>query len=152
MLIRSAVAEQLILFRLPSQKIRPSYHRFKWTERCTVLTFSGGTAAEVFKAYLENDLMPHLSSDSILIMDNMRSHHVKAVKALLDHSRVQYVYLPPYSPDLNPIEKLWSKIKALLRKFKARTVGILPHAIQCAFQAVTQTDCVGWFRSCGYID
>lgn len=84
MLIRSAVAEQLILFRLPSQKIRPSYHRFKWTERCTVLTFSGGTAAEVFKAYLENDLMPHLSSDSILIMDNMRSHSAKAVKALLD--------------------------------------------------------------------
>lgn len=84
MLIRSAVAEQLILFRLPSQKIRPSYHRFKWTERCAILTFSGGTAAEVFKAYLENDLMPHLSSDSILIMDNMGSHSAKAVKALLD--------------------------------------------------------------------
>lgn len=114
-------------------------------------TFSGGTTAEAFKAYLENELLPYLSSDSILIMDNMRSHHVKAVKALLDHSRVQYVYLPPYSPDLNPIEKLWSKIKVLLRKFKARTVGILPHAIQCAFQAVTQTDCVGWFRSCGYM-
>ena len=75
-------------------------------------------------------------------MDNTRSRHV------------QYVYLPPYSPDLNPIEKLWSKIKALLRKFKARTVEILPHAIQaiqCAFQAVTQTDCMGWFRSCGYM-
>ena len=84
-------------------------------------------------------------------MDNMKSHHAKAVKALLDNSHVQYVYLPPYSPDLNPIEKLWSKIKALLRKFKARTVEIFPHAIQCAFQAVTQTDCVGWFRSCGYM-
>ena len=67
----------------------------------------------------------------------------KAVKALLDNSHVQYAYLPSYSPDFNPIEKLWSKIKALLRKFKARTVEILPHAIQCAFQAVTQTDCVG---------
>ena len=53
-------------------------------ERCTILTFSGGTAAEVFKAYLENDLMPHLSSDSILIMDNVRSYSAKAVKALLD--------------------------------------------------------------------
>ena len=82
---------------------------------------------------------------SILIVDNMKSHHAKAVKALLDNSHVQYVYLPPYSPDLNPIEKLWSKIKALLRKFKARTVEALPHAIQCAFQAVTQTDCVGGF-------
>jgi len=114
-------------------------------------TFSGGTTAEEFKAYLENDLLPYLSSDSILIMDNMKSHHAKAVKALLDNSHVQYVYLPPYSPDLNPIEKLWSKIKALLRKFKARTVEALPHAIQCAFQAVTQTDCAGWFRSCGYV-
>ena len=75
----------------------------------------------MFKAYLENDLMPYLSSDFILIMDNMKSHHAKAVKALLDNSHVQCVYLPPYSSDLNPIEKLWSKIKALLRKFKART-------------------------------
>ena len=113
-------------------------------------TFSGGTTAEEFKAYLENDLLLYLSSDSILIMDNMKSHHAKAVKALLDNFNVQYVYLPPYSPDLNPIEKLWSKIKALLREFKARTVEALPHAIQGAFQVVTQTDCVGWFRSCGY--
>ena len=66
-------------------------------------TFSGGTTAEEFKAYLENDLLPYLSSDSILIMDNMKSHHAKAVKALLDNSHVQYVYLPPYSPDLNPM-------------------------------------------------
>ena len=65
------------------------------------------------------------------------------MKALLDNSHVQYAYLPSYSPDLNPIEKLWSKIKALFRKFKARTVEALPHAIQCAFQTVTQTDCVG---------
>ena len=100
-------------------------------------TFSGGTTAEAFEAYLENELLPYLSSDSILIMDNMRSHHVKAVKALLDHSRVQYVYLPPYSPDLDPIEKLRSKIKALLRKFKARTFKTLPYAIQYAFGLVS---------------
>ena len=70
---------------------------------------------------------------------------------LLDNFYVQYVYLLPHSPDLNPIEKLWSKIKALLRKFKARTVETLPHEIQYAFQAITQTDCVDWFRSCGYM-
>ena len=84
-------------------------------------------------------------------MDNMKSHHAKAVKVLLDNSHVQYVYLPPYSPDLNPIKKLWSKIKALLLKFKARTVEALPHAIHCAFQTGTQIDYVGWFRSCGYM-
>ena len=114
-------------------------------------TFSGGTTVEKFKTYLENDLLPYLNSDSVLIMDNMKSHHSKAVKELLNKAGVQYIYLPPYSPDLNPIEKLWSKVKALLRKFKARTLDALPDAIQRAFQAVTQPDCAGWFRSCGYM-
>lgn len=113
-------------------------------------TFSGGTTVEKFEKYLENDLLPHLNSDSVLIMDNMRSHHAKAVKALLDQAKARYIYLPPYSPDLNPIEKLWSKVKALLRKFKARSVDELPEAIRKAFGSVTISDCIGWFRSCGY--
>ena len=113
-------------------------------------TFSGGTTVERFKQYLEDDLLPHLDCDSVLVMDNMKSHHAKAVKDLLDNSGVRYIYLPPYSPDLNPIEKLWSKVKALLRKFKARTLETLPDAIQRAFRAVTPSDCSGWFCACGY--
>lgn len=85
-----------------------------------------------------------------LVMDNMKSHHAKAVKKLLDSSGIRYIYLPPYSPDLNPIEKLWSKVKAFLRKFKARTLDTLPDAIQHAFQNVSSSNCSGWFRSCGY--
>ena len=84
-------------------------------------TFSGGTTVERFKRYLETDLLPHLNGNSVLIMDNMKSHHAKAVRNLLDSSGVRYIYLPPYSPDLNPIEKLWSTVKSFLRKFKART-------------------------------
>ena len=114
-------------------------------------TFSGGTTVEKFKQYLERDLLPHLNCTSVLVMDNMKSHHAKAVKNLLDSSGVRYIYLPPYSPDLNPIEKLWSKVKALLRKFKARTLDALPDAIQCAFRNVSPSDCSGWFRSCGYM-
>ena len=114
-------------------------------------TFSGGTTVEKFKRYLETDLLPHLDSDSVLIMDNMKSHHAKAVKNLLDSSGVRYIYLPPYSPDLNPIEKLWSKVKPFLRKFKARTLDILPTAIQRAFQTVSTSDCSGWFKSCDYL-
>ena len=87
---------------------------------------------------------------AVLVMDNMKLHHAKAVKDLLDSSGVRYTYLPPYSPDLNPIEKLWSKVKALLRKFKARSPDALPNAIQHAFQNVSPSDCSGWFRSCGY--
>ena len=113
-------------------------------------TFSGGTTVEKFKQYLENDLLPYLNRDSVLVMDNMKSHHAKAVKDLLDSSGIRYIYLPPYSPDLNPIEKLWSKVKAFLRKFKARTLEELPIAIQHAFQNVSSSDCSGWFRSCGY--
>ena len=74
-------------------------------------TFSGGTTVERFKRYLETDLLPHLNGNSVLVMDNMKSHHAKAVKELLDSSGIRYIYLPPYSPDLNPIEKLWSKVK-----------------------------------------
>ena len=106
-------------------------------------TFSGGTTVEKFKRYLETDLLPHLDGNSVLIMDNMKSHHAKAVKKLLDSSGIRYIYLPPYSPDLNPIEKLWSKVKAFLRKFKARTLDTLPDAIQHAFQNVSPSDCSG---------
>ena len=113
-------------------------------------TFSGGTTVERFKRYLETDLLPHLNGNSVLIMDDMKSHHAKAVRNLLDSSGVRYIYLPPYSPDLNPIEKLWSKVKAFLRKFKARTLDALPNAIQNAFHSVTISDCSGWFRFCGY--
>ena len=112
--------------------------------------FSGGTTVERFKRYLETDLLPHLNGNSVLVMDNMKSHHAKAVKNLLDSSGIRYIYLPPYSPDLNPIEKLWSKVKALLLKFKARTLDALPDALQHAFQNVSPSNCSGWFRSCGY--
>ena len=108
------------------------------------------TTVERFKRYLETDLLPHLNGNSVLIMDNMKSHHARAVKNLLDSSGVRYIYLPPYSPDLNPIKKLWSKVKAFLRKFKARTLDALPNAIQNAFHSVTVSDCSGWFRFCGY--
>ncbi len=113
-------------------------------------TFSGGTTVEHFKHYLKDILLPHLNGNSVLVMDNMKSHHAKAVKNLLDSSGIRYTYLPPYSPDLNPIEKLWSKVKSLLRKFKARSLDALPNAIQHAFQNVSPSDCSGWFRSCGY--
>ena len=70
---------------------------------------------EKFKRYLENDLLPYLNRDSVLVMDNMKSHHAKATKDLLDSSDVRYFYLPPHSPNLNSIEKLWPKVKVLLR-------------------------------------
>ena len=81
-------------------------------------------------------------------MDNLRSHHVKAVAEVLAKAEVKLLYLPPYSPDFNPIEKMWSKIKSILRKLKARTLDALPDAIETAFSAVHPSDCMGWFKSC----
>lgn len=83
--------------------------------------------------------------------DDMHSHHVKTVKQILDTSEIRYLYLTPCSPDLNSIEKMWSKIKAYLRKVKARTTPELPNAIERAFSTVHFSDCAGWFRSCDYM-
>ncbi len=114
-------------------------------------TYQGGTTAEKFEKYLQTVLLPSLDKDAVIVMDNMRSHHAKNVKAVLEQSGFKYMYLPPYSPDLNPIEKLWSKIKAFLRKEKIRIAPDLPDAIQRAFATICVSDCQGWFSSCGYV-
>ena len=95
--------------------------------------YQGGTTAERFAEYLSSTLLPTLSETDIIVMDNMRSHHAKIVKELLDRAGVRYLYLPPYSPDLNPIEKMWSKLKANLRKQKIRIAAQLPEAISGHF-------------------
>ena len=71
--------------------------------------------------YLEKRLFPTLTENDIIIMDNMRTHHATAVTELAERLNIHILYLPPYSPDMNPIEKMWSKIKSILRKTKART-------------------------------
>lgn len=96
-------------------------------------------------------MRPTLSVDDVIVIDNMRSHHAKTVKEVLDKSGIKYLYLPPYSPDLNPIEKMWSKVKAYLRKVKIRTTSELPEAIEKAISTVSPSDCLGWFRSCNYM-
>lgn len=112
-------------------------------------TYVGGTTAERFRSYLENVLLPTLDENAVIVMDNMKSHHAKIVTKFLDERNITYLYLPPYSPDLNPIEKLWSKLKSVLRKLKVRTVSKLPQAIAEAFHTISQQDCRAWFRLCG---
>ena len=112
-------------------------------------TYSGGTTGERFIEYLKSVLVPTLHKEDIVIMDNMRTHHISAVREILEQSGIKLLYLPPYSPDLNPIEKLWSKIKSILRKLQARTPETLMDAVAQAFSCVTPSDCVGWFRSSG---
>lgn len=112
-------------------------------------TYSGGTTKDKFVEYLKNILIPALHDGDIIVMDNMRSHHVKEVSEIINNSEkhLTLLYLPPYSPDFNPIEMMWSKIKSVLRMIKIRNFSMLQNAIKTAFSKITSSDCVGWFLS-----
>jgi DDE superfamily endonuclease len=114
------------------------------------LAFDGATDAACFEAYVGACLVPTLRPGDIVIMDNLSSHKTAEVERLVRSAGARVRYLPAYSPDLNPIEKLFSKLKARLRKAKARTVGALIDAIGDALRAITPGDIAGWFDHCGY--
>ena len=114
-------------------------------------TYQGGTNKDKFTDYLKKVLAPTLQDGDIVIMDNMRTHHAKAVREVIDNLKINVIYLPPYSPDFNPIEKMWSKIKSILRKLKIRALEALPDAVEYAFSKVSSSDCLGWFASCNII-
>lgn len=114
------------------------------------MVFCGALNREKFKEYLKLHLLPTLKPGDIVIADNLRAHKGDGIAELLASAGATILYLPPYSPDLNPIEKLWSKIKAFLRMVKARTVPALLDAIPLAFDTVSAQDAIGWFASSGY--
>ena len=101
-------------------------------------------------AYLEQVLCPQLQSGQVVIMDNLAAHKVAGVRQLIEATGARLLYLPPYSPDFNPIEQAWSKIKQLLRSAKARTADALENAIAKALAAITAENALAWFSHCGY--
>ena len=104
----------------------------------------------VFEAYTERVLAPSLRPGQVVVMDNLSSHKGSRVRELLEARGCELVYLPPYSPDLNPIEQAFAKLKALLRKAGARTRQALLEAMGRALDAVTASDARGFFEHCGY--
>lgn len=114
------------------------------------MVVDGATNKEVFTVYIEKFLRPSLSKGDIVILDNLSAHKGKEIRELIESVGAELWYLPPYSPDLNPIEKMWSKVKAILRKLKARTEQELILAIAKALERITPQDVKGWFNSCGY--
>ena len=99
---------------------------------------------------MQHVLLPTLKPGEVVILDNLSPHKHPATTRLVEPAGARVRFLPPYSPDLNPIEKMWSKVKAALRSAKARTQTALEAAIACALAAVTSADATGWFASCGY--
>ena len=114
------------------------------------MAVEGSTTREVFEAYLEQALAPALRPGQIVVMDNLSAHKGGRVRELTEGRGCELLYLPPYSPDLNPIEEAFSKVKGLLRGFAARTHGALIEAMGRALSAVTSPDARGYFAHCGY--
>ena len=105
---------------------------------------------DIFEAYIEQILLPTLNAGDVVILDNLSAHKSQRARDLIESAGAELWYLPAYSPDLNPIEKMWSKVKSILRTLKARTKAALINAIARALDQITASDANGWFESCGY--
>jgi transposase len=116
------------------------------------MSIAAATGTAVFQAFVERVLAPALRDrpDAIVVMDNLAAHKAKPVQQALAAARIEYRYLPPYSPDLNPIEPCWSKLKTRLRAKAARTLDALDAELGPALTTITAQDAQSWFRLCGY--
>jgi transposase len=110
------------------------------------MTIPEATDGDIFLAYIEHVLCPTLQAGDVVVMDNLSSHKVKEVRELIEARKAEVLYLPPYSPDLNPIEKAWAKIKQHLRSVRARTQQELDQAITDAIALITPENAKAWFR------
>ena len=114
------------------------------------MTIEEATDTDIFLAYLDHVLCPQLRPGDVVVMDNLSSHKVKGVRERIEAAGAELLYLPPYSPDLNPIEKAWSKLKLLLRSAKARTREVLDQAISELLPQITADNAQAWFRFSRY--
>ena len=114
------------------------------------VAIEGTTDAEVFEAYVEHFLALSLEEGQVVVLDGLGAHSTRRVRDLIEERGAELVFLPSYSPDLNPIEEAFSKIKGMVRKVGARTREALVEAIALALSAVTPEDAVGWFAHAGY--
>ncbi|CAN5740551.1 hypothetical protein BH24ACT22_BH24ACT22_02280 [soil metagenome] len=114
------------------------------------MCLQGATDAEAFEVYVKHFLAPTLSEGQVVVLDNLGAHRPKRIRELIEQRGAELVFMPAYSPDLNPIEEAFSKIKNILRKMGARTHEALIEAMEKALCEVTPWDAAGWFDHCGY--
>ena len=122
--------------------------RLDGTTAC--MTIAGATDTEVFQTYVREVLRPTLRPGDLVVMDNLSPHKNAQTLQLITQAGAEVRFLPAYSPDLNPIEKMWSKVKQFLRSAEARDWEKLQAAIAAALATVTAQDALNWFASCGY--
>ena len=121
------------------------------TGPCAPMMISGATDSDVFRCYVRHVLVPELTPGDVVVLDNLQPHKAQGVREMIEAAGAAVLYLPPYSPDFNPIENMWSKVKQYLRSAAARTHETLLSAIAAALRTIGIDDCVGFFRHCGYL-
>lgn len=117
--------------------------------RCSTVV-DGAVNGDVFEAFVEQVLVPELQSGDVVIMDNLSSHKRQRIRELIEGAGARLVFLPPYSPDLNPIELIFAKVKQLLRSLACRTRESLWESMQSVLDQVTSTDALNCYKHCGY--
>jgi hypothetical protein len=114
------------------------------------MCFEGATDAAAFEIYIEHFLAPTLCEGQVVVMDNLGAHRPKWIRELIEARGAELVFVPSYSPDLNPVEQAFSKINNILRKLRGRAHQALLEAMEEALSKVTPADAAGWFEHCGY--
>jgi transposase len=114
------------------------------------MLIGGAVDGDVFRVWTEQVLCPTLVEGDIVVMDNLQAHKVRGIREAIEGRGAKLIYLPPYSPDLSPIEQCWSKLKTALRAAGARTQRALARAIKQALETITESDALAWFAHCGY--
>ena len=115
----------------------------------TAMTVEGGTVTETFHAFVEHLLCPHLRPGHVVVLDRLPAHRNLQIREMIEDKDARVVFLPPYSPELNPIEPAWSKIKTFIKKKKPRSMMDIDVAVAGALPTVSHTDSIGWFEHCG---
>lgn len=117
----------------------------------SLMAYEGGTTKQAFLSFTREGLAPSLRRNDVVVMDNLAAHYAHGVREAIEAVGAKVLFLPPYSPELNPIEHTWSKLKAILRRVEARTLKKLARALPATQAAITRSDIRGWYRHCGYI-
>ena len=108
------------------------------------------TDSDMFLEFIQQNIVPRLTKDKVVILDNIGFHKKEAVVSAIESTGAKILFLPPYSPEYSPIENMWSKIKQILRKLSPRSIAEFSKAITHAFKSITKSDLFGWFKHCGY--
>jgi len=161
----SGIATNLVRLygRAPKGERAPGRAPYGRWERLTILgglslgglvacmSVDGAADTDVVLAFVEHVLVPALHPGQVVLLDNLSPHRATRVRTLIERAGCQLVFLPPYSPDFNPIEQAWSKLKTLLRGLGARTTEALEAALGAVLDALTPADARNWFAHCGYV-